>query len=1154
MSFVHLHNHSDCSLLDGACRIDNMIGWAVKNSSPAVALTDHGNMFGAWDFYNKAKTKGVNPIIGCEVYVAPGSRKIKSKEQGKPYHLTLLAENATGYQNLLKMVSIGYTEGFYRHPRIDMEILREHNEGIIGLTGCIAGFVPRAASTSKEKAAANFKELIDVLGKKNLYAEVQNHYIDEEKKAYPVIQQLAQEHNIPLVGTNDCHYLDKEDHYMHDILLCIQMKKTVNDSDRMTFDNHFYFKTYDEMKQALSMYPEEALTNTLEIANRCKIELDYGDNLLPEYEVPKGHTNDSYLKELCYESLKKKYGHISAEIKERLDYELEVIRQTGYSGYFLIVWDYVRFANSQGYPLSARGSAASSLVLYALDVITFNPMDYGCFFERFLNLERVSPPDIDIDFSDRAREFVIDYLVKKYGHDSVGKVATFSTLSAKAAINDVGKALEIPTEQIKRITNLIPDSVNKFTIDDALSDSSQLRQVAELPENRELIDLAQKVEGMKRHVSCHASAIVISNGPLTDYVPLFKDRNDQIATQFEGKAVEDIGIIKFDTLGIRSLTEIYDCLELIKENHDKEIVLTDIPFDDKATFEMIRAGLLQGLFQLETSPGMKQVTIDLKPDNFEEFSAIPALYRPGPLKSGLMKQFINRKNGREPIDYLDPLLKDALSNTYGVPVYQEQVMQIARDLAGFTMGEADVLRSAMGKKNKPLLMEQREKFVEGAIKNDIDEKKASHIFDLLEPFGQYAFNKSHTVAYSILAYRMAYLKCHYPHEFMAAMMTGEHTNTDKFIKYRNECANLEEFLGTTIKLLPPDINKSERHFSVGNSSILFGLIAINSVGESAIEEILSVRSKDGEFKSFQDFCERINTKIVNKKTIENLIMCGALDSFDGHRAQFLENLDLVMKTAESAKADKDQGQVNLFSMFDSGPKPVATMKEVDPWSIVEQLRNEKEQLGFYVSGHPLEQHKRAIRSFSNSNTITALEKKKNVHLIGLITNLKPFKTRKGEEMAGMEVEDLEGTLDAVAFTSTWKAYSDYLNEGNIILIEGDISNDAKKKTKQIVINKAVPIKQILKSVDTVEVIISEHDVDNQEKLETLQQLTKDYSGNKNLVLHLQTEKYGTVVAQSSDEYKIDYNQDVIDKIEELFGEESVIPTNRSKRTENFIDF
>ena len=1149
MGFIHLHNHSDGSLLDGACRVEDMVDWAVSNSSSAVAITDHGNLFCAWDFMTKARQKGVNPIVGCEVYVAPGSRKTRGKEQGPSYHLTLLAENATGYKNLLKLVSLGYTEGFYRKPRIDMEILRGYNEGIIGLTGCVAGFVPKAISTSKEKGIANFKQLIDVLGKENIYAEVQNHYIKEEEHAYPVIHELAKTYNVPIVGTNDCHYLNKEDHYMHDILLCIQMKKTVNDPDRMTFDNHFYFKTYDEMKEALKMYPEEALTNTMRIAERCNIELDYGDNLLPEYEVPKGHTNDSYLKELCYTSLKKKYGELSTEIQKRLDYELEIIAKTGYAGYFLVVWDYVRFANNKGYPLSARGSGGSSLVLFALDVITFNPMDYGCFFERFLNLDRISPPDIDIDFSDRAREHVIQYLVDKYGHDSVGKVATFSTLSAKSAINDVGKALEIPTEQIKKITNLIPDSVNKFTIDDALSENTALRKVAELPENRELMDLAQKVEGMKRHVSCHASAIVVSNGPLTDYVPLFKDRNDQIATQYEGKAVEDIGIIKFDTLGIRSLTEVYDCLELIKENHGKEIKLTEIPFDDEPTFDLIRKGLLQGLFQLETSPGMKDVTVELRPENFEQFVAIPALYRPGPLKSGMAKQFISRKNGWEEITYLDPLLKDALESTYGVCVYQEQVMQIARDLAGFTMGEADILRSAMGKKNKPLLMEQREKFVAGAIKNGISKEKASEIFDLLEPFGQYAFNKSHTVAYSILAYRMAYLKTHYPHEFMAAMMTGEHTNTDKFIKYRNECVNLEEFLKVTIKLLPPDINESERHFSVNGNSILFGLIAINSVGEAAIEEILNVRKQGGKFKSFQDFCERINTKIVNKKTIENLIMCGSLDSFEGHRAQFLENIDLVMKTAELSKADKDQGQINLLDMFDTGPKIVTKMKTIEPWSTMEQLQKEKDQLGFYVSGHPLEEHRKLIKGFTNVTTVTAPDKKPNRHrkgnifLIGLVTGLKSFKTRKGEQMASMEIEDLEGTINAIAFPNIWKSYSDRLENGMIVLVQGEISDDSRKKTKQLVIYRMTSIENVLKLTDTIEIIIPKEDDD--ENLEKLKKITDRYPGEKHLALHI-----GSIIIGSFSE--VTYNQTFISEVEELFEKGCVFESNRQERDLNYI--
>jgi DNA polymerase-3 subunit alpha len=529
--FVHLHNHSEYSMLDGACRISDMIQWAVENSAPAVALTDHGNMFGAWEFYTKAQESGVTPIVGCEVYVAPGDRKTRGKDQGSPYHLTLLVENAAGYQNLLELVSLGYTEGFYSKPRIDMEILREHREGIIALTGCIQGQVPQLLSSNKrEEGIQNFKTLIDIMGHRNLFVEVQNHFIDKELEAYPIMVDLAKEFELPLAGTNDCHYLRKSDHHMHDVLLCIQTKKTVNDPDRMRFDNHFYFKDVNEMREVLKDYPPEAISNTLEIAKRCNLKLDYGESVMPKYEVPEGHTNDSYLKELCYQGLREKLGgELSSEVQQRLDYELDIISKTGYPGYFLIVWDYVKYANEQGYPLSSRGSAASSLVLYALSVITFNPMEYDCLFERFLNLERVNPPDIDIDFADRARAHVIKYLVNKYGQDSVGKVATFATLGAKAAIKDVGRSLDVSLENVNKLTQLIPDTPG-ITLDDVLEQVPEFQTLAKQPENKELMNLSKAVEGMKRHVSCHASAIVVSNGPLTNYVPLFKDKNDQIAT------------------------------------------------------------------------------------------------------------------------------------------------------------------------------------------------------------------------------------------------------------------------------------------------------------------------------------------------------------------------------------------------------------------------------------------------------------------------------------------------------------------------------------------------------------------------------------------------------------------------------------------------
>ncbi len=871
--FVHLHNHSEYSMLDGACRIGDMVDWAVAQSVPAVALTDHGNMFGAWELYNKATDAGIKPIIGCEVYVAPGSRKTRGQDQDGPYHLTLLAEDATGYQNLLELVSLGYTEGFNRKPRIDMEILREYRDGIIALTGCIQGQVPQLLCSNRRDAAVqNFKTLMEIMGEHNLYVELQNHYIDKELEAYPVMVQLAKEFNLPLVGTNDCHYLRKSDHEMHDVLLCIQTKKTVNDQKRPRFDNHFYFKSVDEMREALKDYPPEAISNTLEIANRCNLQLDYRQDAMPKYEIPDGHTHDSYLSALCYQGLREKYGELSEPIRQRIDYELDIIKQSGYANYFLIVSDYVNYAHKQGYPLSARGSAASSLVLYALDVIGFNPMDYGCLFERFLNLERLNPPDIDIDFADRAREPVIEYLAKKYGADSVGKVATFATLGAKAAIKDVGRALEVPLEDVEKLTELIPHTPG-ITLDEVLERVPEFQTLAELPENRELIQISKAVEGMKRHVSCHASAIVVTEGPLTNYVPLFKDKHDQVATQFEGKIVEDVGMVKFDSLGLRSLTEIYDCLQMVEANHGVKIKLEDIPFDDAPTYSLVSNGLIAGLFQLEGSSGMYRVITELKPDNFEEFSAIPALYRPGPIENGDMQRYIDRKNGVQPVAYMHPSFEGALKSTYGVCIYQEQVMQIAHDIAGFTFAEADILRAAMGKRNEALLATQREKFVEGAVKKGFAKAEAAEIFELLEPVGRYAFNKSHTVAYSMLAYRMAYLKTHYPHEFMAAMMTGEAGTSTKIAHYREECEKLSEFLGVTIDLLPPDINKSEKGYAVDGNAIRSGFVAVKGIGDEVIDKILAARESGSVFASLEDFRERVDG--VSERVIESLAESGA---------------------------------------------------------------------------------------------------------------------------------------------------------------------------------------------------------------------------------------------------------------------------------------
>ena len=1159
--FVHLHNHSEYSMLDGACRIQDMVDWAVENSAPAVALTDHGNMFGAWELYDKAKKAGVDPIVGCEVYVAPGDRKERGKEQGSPYHLTLLAEDATGYQNLLKLVSLGYTEGFYSRPRIDMEILREYRDGIIALTGCIQGQVPQLlCSSRREEGIQHFKTLMEIMGERNLYVEVQNHYIDKEQEAYPIMVQLAREFGLPLVGTNDCHYLRKSNHEMHDVLLCIQMKKPVSDQQRMRFDNHFYFKSVDEMREVLKDYPPEAISNTLEIAERCKdLKLDYGESVMPKYEVPEGHTNDSYLKELCYEGLREKYGELSEEIQQRLDYELDIINKTGYPGYFLIVWDYVKYAHKQGYPLSARGSAASSLVLYALDVIAFNPMEYDCLFERFLNLERISPPDIDIDFADRAREHVIDYLVEKYGEDSVGKVATFATLGAKAAIKDVGRALEIPLEDVGKLTELIP-STPGITLDEALAQIPDFQKLADRPENRELMNLSKAVEGMKRHVSCHASAIVVSNGPLTNYVPLFKDRHDQVASQFEGKTVEDVGIVKFDSLGLRSLTETYDCLQMIKANHGKDIKLEDIPFDDEKTYSLISAGLIAGLFQLEGSSGMYRVVMQLKPDNFEEFSAIPALYRPGPIESGMMQQFIDRKNGLQKVEYLHPTLENALENTYGVCIYQEQVMQIARDMAGFTLGEADILRSAMGKKDEALLKAQREKFIEGATGKGISAEEAEEVYDVLEPFGGYAFNKSHTVAYSMLAYHMAYLKTHYPHEFMAAMMTGEAAYSAKVTRYRAECKKLADFLDIEINLLPPDVNSSRREFTVDGNDICFGLVALKGVGDAAIDSIVETRAESGSFASLQDFCERVDTKQVNKRAVESLIMSGAFDSLEGHRAQFLASLENIMKAAQNAQAERDRGQMSLFGDGEEAPAATVSFVEAPELDPLERLMREKEQLGFYVSGHPLEEYSDILENYTSTTTspqsLAENRIDSEVDIAGMITEVNNHTTKKGEAMAVIELEDLEGAVKVVVFPNAYKN-SVELVEGKVVWIRGTVKldnrnrnsdDDTEDEVRQIQANKILDIESVAEQqTSALEVTIPESDLENTEKLEALQEIARANKGNHDLILRLMSSRYGEVIARCAQKYNIAYKSQIIEQVEELFGENCIKPSNRTIR-------
>ena len=1160
--FVHLHNHSEYSLLDGACRIESMIAWACEQSVPAVALTDHGNMFGAWDFYRKAKDKGVNPIVGCEVYVAPESRRRRGREQGNPYHLTLLSEDASGYRNLMKLVSLGYLEGFYSKPRIDMEILREHHEGIIALTGCVQGYVPALlVANEREKAVKNFRLLQEIMGVDNLFVEVQNHGIPEEERAYKVMMQLAQEHNVPVVGTNDCHYLHKDDHKMHDVLLCIQMKRTLSESDRMRFLNQFYFKDVDEMHEALAGFPPEAIANTLEIANRCHLELDYGEHIMPTYEVPEGFTADSYLAKRCAEGLQEKYGEISTNLKARFEYELDIIRKTGYAGYLLIVWDYVNFARKQGFPLNARGSAGGSLVLFGLGVTTFDPIKYDCLFERFLNLERISMPDIDIDFGDEHRKVVIDYLTDKYGAECVGQVATFSTFAAKAAVTDVGRALDVPVSDVRRVTQLIP-TIPGVTLDESLDEVPQLREVAEDSENRELMDIAKSIEGMKRHVSIHACGVVLANGPLTDYVPLFKDKNDRIATQFDLKMLEDVGMVKFDFLGLRTLSEVYDCLARIRERHGVELTLDDIPLDDTETFQLVSHGLVGGLFQLETSPGMRRVIMQIKPNKFEDFIPIPALYRPGPIDSGMMDSFIRRKLELEKVAYLHPTLENALKNTYGVCIYQEQVMQIARDMCGFTLGEADILRDAMGKKKMDVLKMQRQKFIKGAEKNGIETETSEEIFDYLEPFGRYAFNRSHTVAYAILSYQTAYLKAHYPREFMAAMMSGESAHSDKVMRYIAECQNLSEFLKIKMDVLPPDVNGSGWDFTTDGEDIRFGLAAVKNVSEGAIKTIVESREKDGSFTSLQDFCERVDAKSVNKRVIESLVMAGAFDALEGHRAELLANLEHVMKIAQSAQADREKGQMNLFGAVDQEtPTSQAVLNVTPQWSHDELLKNEKEQLGFYLSGHPLEAYDDILKYYTTAcaPTLSETPNGTEVYIVGLISSLRLTKTKKsGESMAILMVEDLEGVIDVVVFPEAYRTSQNAIEDGSVVWIRGTVGQSRQQNNadegeivedvRQIQAAEILPISQVIdRLTSTVEVTIPQADTTDQEKIGALREVCLQHRGEHDLMLRLVNSKYGEIIAQCSSRYNVAYEPDLVAEVEALLGENSIKPSNRTLR-------
>ena len=1050
-SFVHLHLHTQFSLLDGANQIEPLVQQVKAFGQPAVAMTDHGNMFGAVEFYRKAKDAGVKPIIGCEAYMAMGSRHAK-KDSGLAhndyYHLILLARNLTGYQNLIKLVSKGYLEGFYYKPRIDKELLKEHHDGIIALSGCLSGEIPYLIGQKDMAGAmAVAGEFQEIFGKDHFYLEVQANGLDHQRVANAGLMEIHKKLGIPLAGTNDCHYLKKDDARPHELMLCLQTGKTVSDPNRMKFDtDQLYVKSTEEIAPAFAEFPG-AVSNTCLIADHCDLALTLNKTHLPQYRVPEGFTNrEAYLEHLAVAGLKERLkerpsNKPSALYEQRLREELMVICSMGFAGYFLIVWDIIRFARSRNIPVGpGRGSAAGSLVAYALRITDLDPLEYTLLFERFLNPERVSLPDIDMDFCMDRRGEVITYVVDKYGADHVAQIITFGTLGAKAAIRDVGRVLELPYAEADKVAKLVPNQLN-ITLQEALDQEPRLRElVATDAKVKELMEVAQSLEGLARHASTHAAGVVISEGPLTDHVPLYKGANDEIVTQYSMGDVEKIGLVKFDFLGLKTLTMIRRAETLINEGRSGKppLVVDQLPFDDHKTFALLSSGKTTGIFQLESS-GMRDLLAGFKPDRFEDIIAIIALYRPGPMD--LIPDFIKRKQGKVPITYETPELEPILKDTYGVIVYQEQVMAIANKVAGFSLGQADILRRAMGKKKPEEMEKLRVKFLDGAKHKHIPDKKAEKLYELIQKFAGYGFNKSHAAAYAVLCYQTAYLKSHYPTEFMAALMTTDMGNTDKIMGYFTECRDLG------IKVLGPDVNASQKNFAVVDSAIRFGLAAIKNVGEGAVESIVAIRHESGPFTSFFDFCRRVDLHKVNKRMLEGLIKAGAFDSTGARRAQLMAVLDQAIEDGAAAQRERELGQTNIFGEELSGQDAPAAppLPSVPEWDQTQRLKYERELTGFYISAHPLSRYETTIGALSTATTagLPDCPDGKEVKLCGIIASVKSMLTKKGDRMAYVTLEDLQGTAEIIVFPDLFKTAGDLVAPEQLVRITGTIDRGDK---------------------------------------------------------------------------------------------------------------
>lgn len=1141
--FVHLHVHSEYSLLDGSCRIKDLIAKTKELNMKAIAITDHGVMYGVIDFYKEAVAQGIKPIIGCEIYVAP--RSMQDREYGidnENYHLVLLAKDMTGYKNLMKIVTVASIEGFYYKPRVDREFLKEHSEGLIALSACLAGEVPSyilRGEYEKAKEAALFYD--SIFGRGNFYLELQDHGILEQQKVNKELIRLSKETGIPLVATNDVHYLEKKDAKAHEVLLCIQTGKTIDDEDRMSFPtDEFYLKSPEEMENIFSCC-KEAIENTEKIADMCNVEFEFNKTKLPKYDLPEGVDSCEYLRNLCYEGLYKRYKNPSKEVIERLDYELSVIKQMGYVDYFLIVWDFIKFAKDNRIMTGpGRGSAAGSLVAYTLGITNIDPIKYNLLFERFLNPERVSMPDIDSDFCYERRQEVIDYVVKKYGKDNVAQIITFGTMAARAVIRDVGRALNYPYAEVDVIAKMIPFELG-MTIDKALSLNPELKARYENEEKvKQLIDISRSLEGLPRHASTHAAGVVISKEPLVNYVPLQKNE-DSIVTQFPMTTLEELGLLKMDFLGLRTLTVIRDTIEMVKKNKGVIIDFDSMEYDDPKVYELISKGETEGVFQLE-SPGMKQFMTELKPKNLEDIIAGISLYRPGPMDQ--IPRYLANRNHPESIVYDHPLLKPILDVTYGCMVYQEQVMQIVRDVAGYSLGRSDLVRRAMAKKKMDVMEQERKNFiygivdeegnviVPGALRNGLDEATANKLFDEMLDFANYAFNKSHAAAYAVIAYQTAYLKRYYPVEFMAALLNSFVDNLDKVAFYVQVCRKMG------IKVLPPDINESDSYFTVVEDKIRFGLSAVKNVGLNMTMEIVSERERNGKFKSVVDFFERMQDSQLNKKAVESLIKAGAFSSFGVRRSQLLSAYDKLMENIKKNRNNNLNGQISLFGEVEQSHGVEFEFPDLEEFPKSRLLSMEKETLGLYISGHPLEEYMEDIPKITNATTLDfkvseeemfqpKLQDNQEVVIAGVIATKKIKFTKNNNMMAFVTIEDLYGTVEVIVFPTVYEKYSSIIKEDNPVVVRGKVSLKEEEEPK-ILCDEIKPLSQaIVKKLYL--------NLQDSTKIEIVKQILRKNPGNMPVVLKLNSKK---LLAANRDLW-VNGSKELIKELHAVLGEENV---------------